>query len=38
MYLTKDVQELYTEHYRIMLRKIKEDLDERYTMLMIWKS
>ena len=35
---TKDVQDLYTENYKILLEKLEKVQINRSTMLMVWKT
>ena len=37
--LAKEVKDLYTENYKILLKEIKEDLNKwRHNMIMDWKT
>ena len=36
--IRKEVKDLYTEHYKTMMKKLKTQIMERYSVLMDWKN
>ena len=38
IHLTKEVKDLYAENYKTLIKEIKEDIKERYSMFMDWKN